>query len=100
MNKIERLTNEVAALRASLGEPTGAEPTGCPCPGACSATALQSQLGAMQDVVSASLRWAHWDKIWWMSDEHIEEYEAAKSMLQFAVDNLDRTKEKLNGTIS
>jgi len=32
-----RLRAEVASLRASLGEPTGAEPVGCPCPGACSA---------------------------------------------------------------
>ena len=32
-----RLRAEVSSLRASLGEPTGAEPVGCPCPGACSA---------------------------------------------------------------
>jgi len=42
--ELERLRAENASLRASLGEPTGAEPIGCPCPGACSATALQSRL--------------------------------------------------------
>jgi len=43
-DEIARLRAENAALRASLGEPTGAEPIGCPCPGACSATALQARL--------------------------------------------------------
>lgn len=46
LTEIRRLTDEVASLRASQGEATGAEPIGCPCPGACSATALQSEWSA------------------------------------------------------
>ncbi len=46
--EVTRLSGEVAALRASLGEPTGAEPVGCPCPGACSATALQERVAGLE----------------------------------------------------
>lgn len=44
-----RQAAEIASLRASLGEATGAEPIGCPCPGACSATALQSRALAAEE---------------------------------------------------
>ncbi len=33
--EIERQGNEIKSLRASLGEYNGAEPVGCPIPGAC-----------------------------------------------------------------
>ena len=43
-SEIKRLQAEALSLRASLGEPTGAEPIGCPCPGACSSLALQAEI--------------------------------------------------------
>ncbi len=52
LDEIERLTAEVASLRASLGQQPagdGAEPIGCPCPGACSASAAVAK---MRDAVS------------------------------------------------
>jgi hypothetical protein len=40
-DEIERLRNEVSALRRSAGHVATAEPTGCPTPGACSCPATQ-----------------------------------------------------------
>ena len=60
-----RLRHEVASLRASLGQATGAEPVGCPCPGACSAIALQDRLSAykaaleqIRDQELSTLEWS------------------------------------------
>lgn len=53
----ERQRAEIAALRASLGERSGAEPVGCPLPGACACPTLTPAIDMRKYALGVRAAW-------------------------------------------